>query len=475
MPAMVATLFVLLVYAAQLGVVVRVLLRPQLGPVARLAWVLMVAAIPLVGMIVYLLFGEVRLRRAKAQKMADVRKVLFDMLTEHPGVGPVRQSHPAFAAGRATSGFRPLPGNRALILDEHLAMEDVIDAIDEARDHVHVLFYIWLPDGTGTRFAMALMAAARRGVTCRVLVDDLGSRALIGSALWADMAAAGVRLARAFPVGNPLVAAVLSRIDLRNHRKIVVVDNAVTWIGSRNCADPAFRPKQAFGPWVDVQLRVEGPVVRQHQAVFLQDWMMYADEDVGALLDVVPPLPGARQVAQVIASGPDQSQACLSTSMAAMMYGAQRRLTITTPYYVPNVSLHTAICAAALRGVDTTLIVPARNDSLFVAAAAESLFGELADCGVRLMAYEQGLIHAKIMTVDGRLAMVGSANLDQRSFDLNYENNILFDAPDLTAALDERQALYMSRSRLLTPSDIAGWSWLRRIRNNLFALAGPLL
>lgn len=471
---MLATVLVILHYAAQVLVMGRVLLRPGLGPPARVAWIMVVAAVPLVGMLAYLLFGEVRLRRAKAQKMADVRKVLAEALAISPGVEAVDEVAPAFAGGIATSGFPPKPGNQATLLPEDHAIEDIIDAIDAARDHVHVLFYIWLPDGTGTRFAMALMAAARRGVVCRVLVDDLGSRALIGSALWADLAAAGVRLARAFPVGNPLVSAVLSRIDLRNHRKIVVVDNDVTWIGSRNCADPVFRPKERFGPWVDVLVRVEGPVVRQHQAVFLQDWMMYADEQVGHLLDAIPPIEGGA-VAQVIASGPDQSRACLSDTMAALMYGARERLTITTPYYVPNPQLHGAICAAAMRGVETTLILPAVNDSLFVAAASQSLYPDLLEAGVRLMGYRQGLIHSKIMTVDSRFALVGSANLDQRSFDLNYENNMLFDSPALARALDRRQAIYVSRAQALTNGDLSAWSWLRRIRNNLVALAGPLL
>ncbi len=472
---MLTTILVLLIYAVQILVIGRVLLRGQLTPTGRLAWIMVVAAIPALGILVYFLFGEVRLRRAKAQRMSDVRKVLSEALALTPGIAPVDDLAPAFAAGSATSGFVARAGNRAALLPEDGAMDDMIAAIDAARLHVHVLFYIWLPDPTGTRFAMALMAAARRGVDCRVLVDDLGSRALIASALWVEMARAGVRVARAFPVGNPLVSAVVSRIDLRNHRKIVVVDNAVTWIGSRNCADPAFRPKEKFGPWVDVLVRVEGPLVRQHQAVFLQDWMTYSDEQVGSLLDWVPAVTEGGMVGQVIASGPDQSRACVSDTMAALMYGAAQRLTITTPYYVPNAPLHAAICAAAMRGVPTTLIVPARNDSRFVAAASESLYPDLVEAGVQVMAYLPGLIHSKIMTVDGRFALIGSANLDHRSFDLNYENNMLFDAPALTRALDARQAEYVAASLPVTARQIAGWSWPRRIRNNMAALAGPLL
>ncbi|MFA5539202.1 MAG: cardiolipin synthase [Gemmobacter sp.] len=474
-------LVVVTLYLVQFGLIARALLREALAPPVRLAWVMVIAALPVVGILAYLLFGEIRVRRAKAQRMREVRHQLIAAWGRDEVLPPLPPAaDPAFAAGQATGGMPPVEGNRALLLPEGDAMmDDVIDHIDAARDHVHVLFYIWLPDNTGARMARALIRAARRGVACRVLVDDLGSRALVRSSLWPDMIGAGVNLVRAFPLGNPFIKLLFERMDVRNHRKIVVIDNRVTWCGSRNCADAAFLVKAKYAPWVDVLLRFEGPVVRQNQAVFLQDWMTYQHEDLSALLADAPEAgPEAGEggfTAQVIASGPDQSLTGLSETMCAMMYGARERLTVTTPYYVPNIALHTALCAAGMRGVEVTLIVPARNDSRIVAAASESLYSGLLESGVRIMAFDDGVIHSKIMTVDGRLTLVGSANVDHRSFDLNYENNILLDCPRTTAELDERQQSYVARAQEITLEDVTGWSIPRRVRNNMVALASPLL
>lgn len=470
---------VILVVILQVAFIIRALLRARLSPSARLAWVTVISVLPGVGIAAYFLFGEIRLERARHELMREVRGLLLaaqglrraEPLTVE---GPAR---PAFAAGQATSGFLPVAGNHMVLLPEgDPMMEDIFNAIAGARQHVHVLFYIWLPDVTGTRMAEALCQAALRGVACRVLVDDHGARHLIRSPLWPQMAEAGVALQRAAPLGNPLVSLLFQRIDLRNHRKIVVVDNRLSWIGSRNCADAAFAIKPRFAPWVDILLRLEGPVVRQQQAVFLQDWMTHHSEDLSALLSEEDQRSGSGQViAQVIASGPDDIHTTPSDALRAMFYAAIGKLRVTTPYYVPDPALHTALCSAAERGVQVDLILPARNDSRIVGAASESLFPDLLRAGVTIHLFEGGLIHSKIVTVDGLFGMVGTANLDHRSFDLNYENSLLFQCPDAVADLDARQQSYIQRSRPLAREDVAGWSTLRRLRNNTLALASPLL
>ncbi len=468
-----------LVLALQVGFIIRALLRDGLTPSARLAWVTVISVLPIVGIGAYFLFGEIRLERAKRERMREVRNILLAAHDRQPTTrldidGPAR---PAFAAGHATSGFLPVGGNRLTLLPEGDAMmADMLDAIDAARDHVHVLFYIWLTDETGTRMAEALCRAARRGVSCRVLVDDHGARHLIRSALWRQMQGAGVALDRAAPVGNPLVGLLFKRLDLRNHRKIVVVDNSLSWVGSRNCADAAFAIKPRFAPWVDILIRLEGPVVRQQQAVFLQDWMTHHSEDLRHLMTehLVQDGPDG-VVAQVIASGPDDIYTTPSDALRAMFYAATDRLRVTTPYYVPDMALHTALCSAAERGVQVELVLPARNDSLIVGAASESLFPDLLRAGVKLYLFEGGLIHSKIVTVDGLFGMVGTANLDHRSFDLNYENSLLFQCREAVADLDARQKSYRDRARRIARADVEGWSTLRRLRNNTVALASPLL
>ena len=474
------SLTLILLYAVQIAIILRVLLRGGLLPTVRLGWVMVIGIIPLLGILLYLFFGEIRLARAKAQRIFLVRQRFSDLMTQGPAdtAAPDGMVRPAFATGQATSGMPPVPGNRATLLPEGEAqLDDLIAEIGTSSHSVHILFYIWLPDTAGTRLAEAVISAAKRGVAVRILVDDLGSRPLIRSPLWSRMETAGISLARAFPLGNPAVSILFQRLDLRNHRKIAIVDNRVTWCGSRNAADAAFAPKARFGPWVDILMRIEGPLVRQMQAVFLQDWLLYA-QDNEILSDLIlapqPVTPGGF-VGQVIATGPDQSATSLSDTMCAMLYGACERVMVTTPYYIPDQQTQAAICAAALRGVTVTMILPARNDNWIVGAASESHYEELLSSGVRLHAFLPGLLHSKILTVDGRLALIGSTNMDRRSFNLNYENSLLIDSRSITAALDLVQQGYIDRATAVTAAQVGRWSVLRRIRNNSIALAEPLL
>jgi cardiolipin synthase len=352
----------------------------------------------------------------------------------------------------------------------------MITDIDAAHDHVHLLFYIWLPDESGKRVAEALMRAAQRGVTCRAMADDFGSRTMIRHPIWVEMRDAGVKLARGMPIGNIIFRALIGRIDLRNHRKIVVIDNDITYVGSQNCADAAFLPKAKYAPWVDAVLRVTGPVARQNQVVFAGDWLAeMPEDDLGSLLMAAPLLHDHGFPAQVIAQGPMDRPSAVPEMFASLIYAARQVLVLTTPYYVPVDSLQSALRAAANRGVDVTLILPARNDDLAVAAASRSYYADLIGAGVKIYEYNPGLLHAKTITMDGEITLIGSANMDCRSFALNFENNILLADAGTTAAMRSRQMEYLSDSTLITAAEVAGWSWRRQALNNAFAIFGPLL
>lgn len=459
---------------AQAAVILRVLLRPHRNPASRISWIVVVLAVPVAGMLGYLLLGETSIGRRSAARMRRLRAGL-----PAPPQAPVdipEHHAPLFRVGQSVSGYAPTGGNRAVLMaDSNAAVEALVADIDAAADHVHLLFYIWLPDTNGTRVAQALMRAAGRGVACRAMVDDIGSHLLIRDPLWAAMGAAGVRLARALPVGNPLLRPLTGRIDLRNHRKIVVIDGAITYCGSQNCADPEFRVKAKFAPWVDVLLRFEGPVARQNQHLFASDWMAWSAEDLTSLLAAAMPRPGPGFAAQVVASGPTIRHSAMPEMFQSLIYAARRELVITTPYYVPDDPLQAALCAAANRGVAATIVFPARNDNLAVGAASRSCYAELLAAGVVIHEFEGGLLHAKTLTLDGEVALVGSANMDRRSFDLNYENNILLADPGTTAALRARQAEFIARSRRVTAEEVAAWPWQRRLWNNAVALMGPVL
>lgn len=473
-----ASFLVLLHLTVTLGLIARVLIRPRLDPSVRLAWIMVIEAVPLVGVIAYILFGEVRMNQAEVQRMADVRDRLTGMYVPNSAVlaEAPRYAGPVVAANAAVGGMSALRGNRIHLLEEgDEAMDRLVDEIDRARDHVHILFYIWLPDHSGEKIADAVARAAARGVACRVIADALGSRGLVRSALWGRMQEAGAECVTAFPWGLPFISMLFRRLDLRNHRKILVVDNRIAFTGSRNCADMAFAIKPRFAPWIDILFTVEGPAVRQLQAVFLSDWMSYTGRDLGGMMQPVAQVAEPGEIAQVIATGPDRRDGSISDCLSGMMHAARDRVIITTPYYVPDVALDNAIRAAARRGVEVTMIMPARNDSLVVGATSQGFYYELLAAGVRIMLFQPGLLHAKIMTVDGHMAMVGSANLDRRSFELNYEVNMTIFDREFVAELDARQQTYVDRAREITLDEVRGWSLLRRMRNNLLALASPLL
>jgi cardiolipin synthase len=466
----------------EVAVVLRVMLRPHREPASRIAWIAIVASVPLLGALAYLLFGEVNIGR---RRIARIRKVLEGM---PPLAGPAPGSEEYVRAevavrferlsrvGQSISGFEPIGGNTGRLLpDSNATIDAMVADIDAASDHVHVLFYIWLPDRNGLRIAEALKRAVARGVKCRAIADDLGSRTMIRSSHWRAMREAGVRLAAALPIGNPLLRPLNGRIDLRNHRKIVVIDGRITYCGSQNCADPEFRVKAKYAPWVDAMIRFEGPVARQNQHLFAGDWMTYSGEDVNALLAEPIQARGPGFAAQVIGTGPTVRYSAMPEMFEALFYVAREELVISTPYYVPNESMQTALCASAYRGVRTTLIVPARNDSWIVSGASRSFYAELLDAEIDIYEYVGGLLHAKTVTVDGEITLVGSANMDRRSFDLNYENNILFADSALTAAVRARQQAYVASSRPVSRQAVTDWPVSRRIWNNGLAMLGPVL
>jgi cardiolipin synthase len=466
----------------QAALIVRVLLRPHRDPASRVAWIVVILALPMVGIVAYLFLGETNIGRERVERMRRAMADLPDIARapgfDAPELKPdIPDRHlPLFKVGQSISGFEPVGGNQArLMVDSNSAIDAMVADIDGAAHHVHLLFYIWMPDNNGRKMAEALKRAVARGVTCRAMVDDLGSRRLIKSEVWADMAAAGVRLGRALEVGNPLKRVFDGRIDLRNHRKILVIDNKITFCGSQNCADPEFLTRAKYAPWVDAVMRFTGPVVRQNQCVFAADWMANGGDEISDLFlePLAPPEPGF--AAQVIASGPTARYSAAPEMFEAVMYDARHELFITTPYYVPVDSLQSALCAAANRGVDTTIIFPAHNDDFAVGATSRSYYADLLEAGVKIYEYRAGLLHAKSMTVDGEVTLIGSANMDRRSFDLNYENNILLCDTVVTAEMRARQQCYLADCRQVTAEEVAAWNWRARLWNNALATIGPVL
>lgn len=460
----------------------RVLLRPNRDPAARVAWIVAILALPVLGVLAYILLGETNIGRKRTDRLkkifATLPKVSETPGFDAPAVRPdIPDSHaPLFKVGKSISGYDPVGGNSAILMeDSNASIDQMVADIDAATDHVHLVFYIWVPDRNGTKMAEALKRAVARGVTCRAMVDDIGSHNMVKSDLWKDMKSAGVKLAVALKVGNPLLRMFNGRVDLRNHRKILVIDNRITYCGSQNCADPEFVQKAKYAPWVDAVMRFEGPVVRHNQHLFASDWMANYDEDISEVLRQPFDAPTGGFPAQVVATGPTSRASAMPEMFVSLIYSARKELFITTPYYVPTDALQAAICAAGNRGVKTTIIFPARNDDFAVGATSRSYYADLLAAGVTIYEYGAGLLHTKSMTVDDDITLIGSANMDRRSFDLNYENNILLNDAEATAAMRARQEFYLEQCRLVSADEVAGWGWQKRLWNNALAIVGPIL
>lgn len=463
----------------------RVLARHDLTAPARLAWLVVLFILPYIGVVIYWLFGEIHLGFKFAE---NYQKIINRLHSHNPKVlgykvtlqGTVQPDYqPAFAYSAKVTGFQATTGNHAeLMADAADTQARMLADFDAATDHIHVLYYIWLIDGMGIDTAEALIRAAKRGVTCRAMVDGMGSRKMVRSKIWQQMIEAGVQVSVALPISNLIKVLLFSRIDLRNHRKITIIDGKISYNGSRNCADPEFRVKPKYAPWVDIMIRFKGPIVAQNQMLFASDWLMKNPDTAIDSFEYVTEsktAPDLGVVAQVFADGPTERRGTTPQFLTTLISQTKHTLTISTPYFVPDYSLVSALCAVAYRGVKVTMIFPKHNDSFVVAATSRSYYWELLEAGVTIYEYKPGLLHAKTLTIDDQISLIGSTNLDLRSFDLNYENNVIISDKALTAQIIERQQHYIADSDRVRRSHVEKWRLPYRIWNNIVATIGPVL
>jgi len=285
-----------------------------------------------------------------------------------------------------------------------------------------------------------------------------------GASLCASLAA---------PLGLGFLAG--HRTDLRNHRKIVVIDGRITYCGSQNCADPAFLPKRRFAPWVDILIRYEGPVARHAQIIFASAWIAETGEPMEAVLAAEPLDPSQNGFTAIaVGTGPLSPNAAMTDIFVSVLAAARETATITSPYFAPDPPLLGAIVAAARRGVAVTITFPKRNDSPIVGAISRAYYPLLTAAGVRIFEFSGGLLHAKTLVVDEVLALVGSSNMDRRSLDLNFENNILFESPQLAAEVAVHQRRWLDQSIEIDHERVATRPLLRRFVDNSLTMVAAL-
>lgn len=479
-PALAAIVSAALV-VAQITIVLAalVVLPGNRRPQTAMAWLLLILALPFLGFVLFLLFGRTTVGKKRRAQQEEVNAAILaaahlEDIEDHDRrlrLPPLVQT---FARLNRRLGVLPLSfGNTVELIEDYQAQMDAMTAaVATATDYVHVQFYISSWDEVTAPFFEELVRATERGVTVRFLFDHLGSRGIPGyKEFVAKLEATRIQWTPMLPI-RPLKGD-LRRPDLRNHRKILVVDGRVAFSGSQNLIEPCYdKPKnQKLGrAWVELIARLEGPAVQELNVVFATDWFTETGENLDAVVEAVPPPPSERPGAltgvgvQVVPSGPGFVTENNLRLFNAMIYSAERRLSLTSPYFVPDDSLLYAITTAAQRGVDVELFVGATADQFMVAHAQRSYYEALLTAGVRIWLYpEPYVLHAKHFSVDDQVAVVGSSNMDMRSFALNYEVVMMMTGPEVVARLAEVQDTYRSLSAELTLEE-----WQRRSRGQRY-------
>jgi cardiolipin synthase len=483
--AAVSALVTVLHFAVVLGISVRVIMRrPAVG--VALAWLFLVAVFPGVGAGFYLLVGERRVGQRRARRIAELRtdyarltqEIIDEGLTHVDWDAHRPAARGLDRLGRELVGVPTVAGSTGrLVTDAGEILRTLAADIDAAEESVLMEFYIWNAGGLADEVLAALIRAAGRGVSCRVLVDAVGARPWWKGPQPERLRAAGVRVQPALPAGFWQV--IFGRNDLRLHRKIVVIDGKLAWTGSMNLVDPRYFKQDAnVGQWVDAMLRVKGSVVVPLAAVIVGDWRLETDESIEEIVrcaDLQLVKPHGDADAQVIPSGPLETEDGLLQMLLAVINAAREELVLTTPYFVPDESLLRAVRGAAGRGVAVHLVLPEKVDSLLTRYASRSYYEDLMDVGAQIHLYRKGLLHTKSITADRCLSMFGTANLDMRSLWLNYEVSLFVYGPAFGEHLHALQQSYIDESDLLDPATWRSRPFREKLLENTLRLMSPVL
>ncbi|QCR33988.1 cardiolipin synthase [Lysinibacillus sp. SGAir0095] len=460
---------------------IMVIFLERKDPSSTWAWTLVLFFLPLAGFILYLLLGrpmrKKHLFRWEGQKDIGIDKLIsyqIEALEENSldfRFDEVGKYKTLIHMNLKTSDSVLTQDNHIQLYDDGAEkFEALLEDIEHAKDHIHVQYYIFKLDNLGKRIYTALLKKAQQGVKVRILYDEMGSRGLKKRHFKPLLKLGGeveVFFPSIFPLINP-------RLNFRNHRKIVIVDGRIGYIGGFNVGDEYLGLNKRFGYWRDTHLRIEGSSVHPLQTRFLLDWNQASDNNINYSERYFPAIPKKGDIAmQIVSSGPDTEFPAIKNGYLKLLMSAKRYIYIQTPYFIPDNSFLNAIEIAALSGIDVRIMIPNKPDHMFVYWATYSYVGQLLRAGAKIYIYEKGFIHAKTIVIDDEASTVGTANIDVRSFSLNFEVNAfiydrtlshelaeifekdIFDCTELTIEKYENRSGIIkfkeSISRLLTP------------------------
>jgi len=448
---------------------------------ATLAWLLLIVILPLIGALLYVVLGEPfigRYRQKQARSSFLKYIEVIQSIPLPPSVLSVDPNDPAKPLWDQTYGAIKLPpynGNRTEVLSSsHAVLDCLLSDIKAAKKTIFIEFYICHEGGRVDQILEELVLASKRGVIVSLILDSIGSRDFIASDTAKRMIVNGVTIVEALKAN--FFRLTLRRRDLRMHRKLVVIDCDVAYTGSMNLADPSvFNQDAGVGEWIDLMIRIQGPVIPSMEKVFINDWLMEGRlESIESRTTLSLAIEGGVPI-QVVPSGPALANENLIHLLLLSIYSAKKSIDITTPYFVPDDAIILALKAAALRGVEVSIYLPFQNNSWLAKHAGRSFYEELLISGVRICPFRDGLLHTKCVLIDKQIALIGSVNLDMRSIWLNFEITIVVSSSEFSKEIDRLIQGYNSASDTI---DLERWqnrSIYRKILEQVTRLVSPLL
>jgi cardiolipin synthase len=430
-----------------------------------IAYLLVTIFVPVIGIGIYFALGisyrKEKLYNKKIISDKSARERLREQIrlesekawdTDEPAI----QKHKKLALYLLNDGMSPLTGGNQvkLLINGENKFPEVLDCIKNAKHHIHIQYYIFEDGEIGEEIKNALIQKAQQGVEVRFIYDDFGSSS-IRREFVKELKDGGVQ---AFPFYKVHFILLANRINYRNHRKIIIIDGCIGFTGGINVSDRYInKPGQLF--WRDTHVKINGPGVYYLQYLFICDWNFCSGKHLKLEKGFfcTQPVPNGNATVQIAASGPDSDLPTLMFSMVETIGLAEKELLITTPYFIPGGNILDAITVTAMSGVKVKILVPDKSDSYFVNAAARSYYGELLEAGVEIYLYQKGFVHAKTLVSDGQLCIVGTANMDHRSFELNFEvNSMIY---DIATAEELRDVFYKD---IKDAKKISLTTWKRR-------------
>ena len=464
----------------RIGLSLRILSR-SMSVGVTFAWMTIVLAVPYLGAFLYLLIGENRLgerrllrARAVIEQSHQWQKTLCKQAALTTTTIPQQYTTLDLQA-RNVIGYPTLPGNELqLLTDYETVFRSLIKDIKDAQSSCLLEFYILEEGGLVDDVLQAISDTGKRGIKINILLDSVGSKGFLKSHTCKNMRDAGIGITEALHVNAARM--LFQRVDIRNHRKIAVIDNRVAYTGSQNLVDPRFFKQGAgVGEWVDIMMRMEGPAVSVLHNVATMDWSVEAGK-VASFSDKTISMQAAGDIpVQVIPSGPVFRVGAIHQLLMGIIYTARHELVITTPYFAPDDALTEALVAAANRGVKVTLVIPARVDSRLIRYATPALLESLITAGIKVAKFDGGLLHTKSITVDDSFCVAGSVNMDMRSLWLNFEISLFVYHPGFCKQLRELQQLYIKQSTYVDPIQFHKRSKTQRLAASIMRLFAPVL